>query len=210
MRPTIRPACAGDANFLAWAILASQRGHVERGWLDIALGLSETETLVFARRLTLARTLSWWHSSTFLVADVDGIAAAALCAIPASEAVVRAGKALQEVGVDMGVDMAAVRQRGSYVSDCWMDGSQEALLIEHVATHPDHRGRGLAPALLEHAVAAGKKNGHSKAQITFLIGNNSAESTYLKAGFRFAEEKRGLAFESLTGSPGFRRYERDI
>lgn len=110
----------------------------------------------------------------------------------------------------MGMDMAAVRQRGSYVSDCWMDGSQEAWLIEHVATHPNHRGRGLASVLLEHAIAAGKKNGRSRAQITFLIGNVPAERSYLKAGFRFAEEKRSLAFEAVTGTPGFRRYERVI
>lgn len=210
MKPEIRPACASDADFLAWAILASQRGHVGRGWLDIALGLSETETLGFTRRLALARTRSWWHLSTFLVADVDGVAAATLCAVPAREAAASAREALQEVGVGMGVDLAAVRQRGSYVSDCWMEGGQEAWLIEHVATRPDHRGRGLAPALLKHVIAAGKQNSCSKAQITLLIGNVSAERSYLKAGFRFAEEKRGLAFEAVTGSPGFRRYERKI
>ena len=96
------------------------------------------------------------------------------------------------------------------MSDCWMDGSKDAWLIEHVATHPDHRGHGLAPALLEHALAAGRRSGRSKAQITFLIGNESAERGYLKAGFQFAEEKRSLAFEAVTGSPGFRRYERKI
>jgi GNAT superfamily N-acetyltransferase len=210
MRPAIRPACESDADFLAWAILASQRGHVGRGWLDIALGLSETETLAFARRLTLAQTQSWWHASKFFVAEMDGIAAATLCALPASEAAASASNALQEVGAGMGLDMAAIQQRGSYVSECWMPGDQEAWLIEHVATRPDQRGRGIALALLGHAVAAGKKNGCTKVQITFLIGNESAERSYLKAGFQFAEEKRGLKFEGLTGAPGLRRHEREI
>jgi GNAT superfamily N-acetyltransferase len=210
MRPTIRPACENDADFLAWAILASQRGHVGRGWLDIALGLSETETLAFARRLTLTQTQSWWHASKFFVAEMDGIAAATLCALPASEAAASTSNALQEVGAGMGLDMAAVQQRGSYVSECWMPGDQEAWLIEHVATRSDQRGRGIALALLGHAVAAGKKNGRTKAQITFLIGNESAERSYLKAGFQFAEEKRGLKFEGLTGAPGLRRHEREI
>jgi GNAT superfamily N-acetyltransferase len=210
MRPAIRPACESDADFLAWAILASRRGHVGRGWLDIALGLSETETLAFARRLTLTQTQSWWHASKFFVAEMDGIAAATLCALPASEAAASASNALQEVGAGMGLDMAAIQQRGSYVSECWMPGDQEAWLIEHVATRPDQRGRGIALALLGHAVAAGKKNGRTKAQITFLIGNESAERSYLKAGFQFAEEKRGLKFEGLTGAPGLRRHEREI
>lgn len=210
MTVAIRPARASDADFLARAILVSQRGHVERGWLDIKLGLSEAETLTFTRRLTLARTRSWWHLSTFLVADVDGTAAATLCAIPARGTTAGARAALEEIGPAMGMDMAAVYRRGSYVSECWMDGDPQAWLIEHVATHPDHRGRGLAPALLEHALAAGKRNGHSAAQITFLIGNEPAQRSYLKAGFQFAEEKRSLAFEAVTGSPGFRRYEREI
>jgi GNAT superfamily N-acetyltransferase len=210
MSPVIRPASESDADFLAWAILASQRGHVGRGWLDIALGLSDTETLAFTRRLALTQTRSWWHTSKFFVAEIGGTAAATLCALPMSEAAASASNALQEVGADMGLDIAAIRQRGSYVSECWMAGDQEAWLIEHVATRPDHRGRGIALALLEHAIGAGKKKGRAKAQLTFLIGNDSAEKTYLKAGFQFAEEKRGLGFESLTGAPGFRRYEREI
>jgi GNAT superfamily N-acetyltransferase len=210
MRPAIRPACESDADFLAWAILASQRGHVGRGWLDIALGLSETETLAFARRLTLTQTRSWWHTSKFFVAEMDGTPAATLCALSAGEGAASASNALQEAGAGMGLDMAAIRQRGSYVSECWMPGVQEAWLIEHVATRPDYRGRGIALALLEHALEAGRKNSCTKAQITFLIGNESAERSYLKAGFQFAEEKRGLKFENLTGAPGFRRYEREL
>jgi GNAT superfamily N-acetyltransferase len=101
-----------------------------------------------------------------------------------------------------------IRQR--YFTCCCDAWRPEAWLIEHVATRPDHRGRGIALALLWHAVAAGKKRGRTKTQITFLIGNESAERSYLKAGFQFAEEKRGLEFEALTGAPGFRRYEREI
>jgi GNAT superfamily N-acetyltransferase len=213
MRPAIRPAREGDADFLAWAILAAQRGHVGRGWLDVALGLSEMETLGFARRLTLTRTRSWWHASTFFIADMEGTAAATLCALPTSEAAAAASKAFQEVasGMDLdGTTLAAIQRRGAYISECWMAGDQEAWLIEHVATRPDHRGRGIAPALLEHAIAAGKQKGHAKVQITFLIGNDPAEKSYRKAGFRFAEEKRSLGFEAVTGAPGLRRYERDI
>ncbi len=156
------------------------------------------------------RLQSWWHASKFFVAELDGAVAATLCALPAGEGAASASNALQEAGAGMDLDMAAVRQRGSYISECWMPGNQEAWLIEHVATRPEHRGRGIALALLGHAVAAGRKSGRTKAQITFLIGNESAERSYLKAGFQLAEEKRGLEFEALTGAPGLRRYERKI
>jgi GNAT superfamily N-acetyltransferase len=213
MRPTIRPARKDDADFLAWAILASQRGHIGRGWFDVALARSEAETLAFVRRLVVARTQSWWHASKFFVAELNGTTAATLCALPTSEGAALASTALQEVSADMdmdGAELAAIRQRGAYVSECWMAGDQEAWLIEHVATRPDHRGRGLAPALLEHALASGKGSGRARAQITFLIGNDPAEQSYVKAGFRFAEEKRGLGFEAVIGAPGLRRYEREI
>src|SRR5260370_31764744 len=144
MRPAIRPAREDDADFLAWAILISQRGHIGRGWFDVALGRSEAEALAFVRRLVLARTLSWWHASKFFVAEENGTPAATLCALPTSEGAALASTALQEVGVDMdmdGAELAAIRPRGAYVSQCWIAGDQEASLIEHGATRPDHRGR---------------------------------------------------------------------
>ena len=213
MRPVIRLAREDDADFLAWAILAAQRGHVGRGWLDVALGLSETETLAFARQLTLTEARSWWHTSTFFIAEMDGAAAATLCALPTNGAAAIASKALQQVVSDMDLDptrLGAIRQRGAYISACWMAGDPEAWLIEHVATRPAYRGRGIVPALLEHAIATGRQNGHTKAQLTFLIGNDAAERSYRKAGFRFAEERSSLEFESVIGAPGLRRYERKI
>jgi translation initiation factor 4G len=42
MTPTIRRASAEDADFIAWTILAAQRGHRPRGWFDIALNWPES------------------------------------------------------------------------------------------------------------------------------------------------------------------------
>ena len=91
-----------------------------------------------------------------------------------------------------------------------MQGGEGDWLIEHVATLPEYRGRGLVQALIEHALQAGKAAGFQRASISFLIGNEAAERSYAKAGFAFAEEKRDPAFEALTGSPGFRRFTRAI
>src|SRR5258706_253763 len=93
---------------------------------------------------------------------------------------------------------------------CWIRGGAGDWRIEHVASLPSCRGRGLVQALIDRALAAGKAAGYQRASISFLIGNEAAERCYAKAGFAFAEEKRDPEFEALTGAAGFRRFERAI
>jgi ribosomal protein S18 acetylase RimI-like enzyme len=213
MTLVIRPAAVEDIEFLSWTILASQRGHLSRGWFDIALDRPEPECLAFVRRLTTARTQSWWHSAHFWIAETEGVAGAALCVQPAAGAASAARSALEEATSAHGFDaaeQAAIWRRGAYAGECWMPGDAAAWLIEHVATHPSHRRRGLVLALLRHACVVGRQQGCRKAQLTFVIGNEAAQAAYAKAGFQFAEEKRSPRFEAVTGAPGFRRYERQI
>jgi GNAT superfamily N-acetyltransferase len=211
--PEIRRAEPKDADFIAGTILAAQRGHLPRGWFDIALDWPEPLCRAFVRRIALTPSRSWWHTSLFLIAEADGRPAAALCALRAGGATKDAGSAIMEVANAAELDAAeqsAIWRRGAYSSKCWMTGDDNNWLIEHVAALPSHRGRGLVQALLERALAAGKTTGYQRASIVFYIGNNAAERRYTNAGFAFAEEKRDPEFEALTGAPGFRRFERAI
>jgi ribosomal protein S18 acetylase RimI-like enzyme len=210
---TIRPARPEDAGFIARNILAAQRGHLPRGWFDIALGRPDAECLAFVEQIATARKPSWWHTSQFIIAEIEGKPAAALCAMPAAGTRAAARSAIGEVADKTGLDaseLAAIFRRGAYAAGCWVQGGDGDWLIEHVATLPAHRGRGLVQALIDHALAAGKAAGFKRASISFLIGNEAAERCYAKAGFAFAEEKRDSDFEVLTGAPGFRRFERAI
>jgi ribosomal protein S18 acetylase RimI-like enzyme len=209
----IRPARADDASFIARNILASQRGPFPRGWFDIALGWDEPQCLAFVESIALAPTQSWWHITKFIIAEVEGEPAASLCALPAEGTVAAARGAIREVATAIGLsatDLMAILRRGAYGANCWVQGGEGEWLIEHVATLPEYRGRGLVQALIDHALAAGKAAGFERASISFLIGNEAAERCYAKAGFSFAEEKRDAAFEALTGAPGFRRFVRGI
>ncbi len=213
MAQTIRRATSDDADFIAWTILTAQRGHRPRGWFDIALDWPEPLCRAFVRRIALAQRRSWWHTSHFLIAEANGRPAAALCALRAGGATRDAGSALVEVANATelsAAEQAAIWQRGAYSGKCWTTGDDNNWLIEHVAAEPSHRGRGLAQALLDHALAAGQAAGHWRATIAFYIGNEAAERCYARAGFSFAEEKRDAEFEALTGAPGFRRFERAI
>ena len=209
----IRPARPEDASFIARNILSSQRGPFPRGWFDIALGWDEPQCLAFVECVALAPTPSWWHITHFIVAEVEGQPAASLCALPAEGTEAAARAAIKQVATTIGMgaaDQTAMFRRGAYGANCWVQGGEGEWLIEHVATLPEYRGRGLVQALIDHALAAGAQAGFKQASISFLIGNEVAERAYAKAGFAFAEEKRDPAFEAITASPGFRRFVRAI
>jgi ribosomal protein S18 acetylase RimI-like enzyme len=213
MTTTIRSAGPDDSGFIARNILASQRGPLPRGWVDIALGWPEPQCLAFVARVATAETRSWWHVSQFMIAEVDGEPAAALCALPATGTGVAVRAAIAEVAEKTGLsasELAAIFRRGAYASGSWVQGGEGDWLIEHVASLPAYRGRGLVQALIARALAAGRAAGFKRASISFLIGNEPAERCYAKAGFVFAEEKRDPQFEALMGVPGFRRFERAI
>jgi ribosomal protein S18 acetylase RimI-like enzyme len=210
---TIRPARPEDASFIARNILAAQRGPRPRGWFDIALGWDEPRCLAFVERLAVARAISWWHVSQFIVAEVDGTPAAALCAMPAAGTRPASRAVLAEVAGETGLgetELAEIYRRGAYAANCWVQGGDGDWLIEYVATLPPYRGRGLVSVLIAHALAAGNAAGFKQASISFLMGNEPAERCYAKAGFAFVEEKRDPAFEAVIGAPGFRRFVRAI
>jgi hypothetical protein len=92
-----RLARESDAPFLAWVILTAARSHREKGWFDIVLRRPERDCLEYLGRLTLTSTRSWWHSSRFRVAEVDGQAAGALCAFRAGDGYPLSQPAMVEV-----------------------------------------------------------------------------------------------------------------
>ena len=210
---TIRSARPEDATFIAQTILSSMRGYRPRGWFDVALGWPEAQCLDFIARVATARAVSMWHVSQFLLAEVDGKPAAALCAVPAAGTGPAAWGAIEEVGAATGLaasELDSIRRRGAYTRACWVQGGEGDWMIEHVATDPAYGGRGLVQALIAHALDKGRAAGFGRATVSFLIGNMPAERAYTKAGFVFADEKRDAAFEALIGAPGFRMFAREI
>ena len=210
---TIRSARLEDAEFIVQTILSAQRGYRPRGWFDVALGWPEAQGRDFIARIAVARVVSMWHVSQFLIAEVDGKPAAALCAVPAAGTRPAAWRAIEEVAAETALDpseLETIRRRGAYTRACWVQGGEGDWMIEHVATDPAYGGRGLVQALIAHALDKGRAAGFSRATVSFLIGNMPAERAYTKAGFVFADEKRDPAFEALIGAPGFRMFAREI
>ncbi len=211
--PVIRRAHAGDADFLAWAILAASRGHLGRGWFDIALNRSEDWCLGFLKKLSVTRAPSWWHYSHFIIAESAGQPAAALSAFRAGDAYPLSQAAMDEAANTLGLpssEQSAIWQRGAYIFLCAASGGDDCWTLENVATLPSYRRRGLTTAMIDRAVEEGRRRGLTEAQITFFIGNESAERVYVSAGFRLADERRHPDFEATAGAAGLRRVIRSL
>jgi GNAT superfamily N-acetyltransferase len=205
---TIRQARQDDASFLAWCILAAGRAHLDRGWYDIALGLDEPGCLGALTRLVQTQTPSWWRFDRWLVAEADGQPAAGLAAF-GSGAFAASETAMSEALTGLGWtedQVGEVWSRGAYIFSCALaPDDHEVWVIENVAVRPEHRGEGLAEALIAEALQIGRAQGFKDAQISFVIGNAAAERAYARAGFEPIEEKRHPDFEAAVGAPGLKR-----
>src|SRR6185436_7106563 len=125
--------------------LAASRGHLAKGWFDIALNQSEDSCLRFLRRLTTTTAPSRWHYSRFLVVESAGYATAALCAFRAADAYLASAVAMTEAARSMGLtpaELAQIWMRGAYLFSCSSRPADDCWVLESIATLPKHRQLG--------------------------------------------------------------------
>ncbi len=212
MTTTIRPATPDDAAFLGWASVIASRSQLERGWFEIVLERDDAFCFEFAEYLTLAKAVSWWHWSLFLVAEVDGEIASAMCGFGDESVYRNSAAAMAEAGDRMGIakaEQARFWPRGAFIVSP-ATSEDGAWTVENVATAPKFRGRGIAGTVLAAELDVARAKGFRRAQISFFMGNTAAERSYTKAGFVFAEEKTAPDFQAALGIPGVRRFARDL
>jgi GNAT superfamily N-acetyltransferase len=214
MPTIIRRAQARDAEFLAWIMLSASRAHLPLGVWDLLIGAEERGCLDYLRRLALAEPRSLCHYEAFLVADVDGTPAAALCGFEfRAGGWGRVAEAMANVQRDLGwteADLAASQQRVAPVWACFLPDRGADWGIENVATRPEHQRRGLARLLLDEVLREANDRGCQLAQITTFIGNRAAQSVYQRAGFAQSDEKRCGEMASILDTPGFVRFLRKL
>lgn len=205
----VRPATSDDADFLAWVMLTAARSHLDRGLWDITLNRGQDDCLAFLRELARTKTRSWAHYSSFVVADVDGQTAAALCGYdPIESGTPVLAAAIDEAAKQVGwsdSDVAEIWERFAPVGTCISDDAEGAWIIENVATLARYRRRGLVNRLLENTLETGRARGHRLAQISILIGNTPAQRAYEKIGFLPDQEKRHPDYQATVGVPGMIR-----
>jgi ribosomal protein S18 acetylase RimI-like enzyme len=200
--------------FVAWVVMAANRSHLPKGMWDFNIGGSEEDVLRYLEALADTEELHWAHYSLFKVAEVDGVPAAGMCGFFENElgpASMMAGAA--EVNQKMGrsvEDIAAGWERSKAIMGIIMEHEPRAWVVEHVATKPEFRRRGLVDRLVHETLDTGRERGAKTADIGVLIGNDPAQRAYEKCGFEVVIEKRDAGFERVYGSPGARMMRRGI
>ena len=200
----IRPARPDDVRFLAWAVVASARSHLPRGFWDLWIPDRDEARLVFVEKLLLSERPSLWHWTLFHVAEVDGSPAATLSGCDPSQLAIpdaAVAEAMAASGWSEAEGAAAIARATPFFG-CMHEPAPGAWIVESVATRTEARGRGLAAALVEHVLAIGERRGHRQAQLSLMIGNAAAQRVYERAGFAITDEKRDPALESAIGCPG--------
>jgi len=210
----IRRGRADDADFLACVMFSASRAHLARGLWDLIIGADEAGCLDYLKRLALAEPRSLYHYESFLLAEIDGTPAAALCGFETRGAWEIVGAAMANVQRDLGwtdADATASYQRiGPIWSACMPSDAGADFTIESVATLPEYRRRGLVRTLLDAVLQDAMQRGCCLAQITTYMGNDAAQSAYEKSGFQVLDQKRCSELEEILGVPGFLRLIRTM
>lgn len=205
----MRDAVAEDAAFLAWIMQEADRMGGPVGSLDLIFSRPDPSRLEILARLAVSETDSTFHHRRFLVAEVDGSPAAALCGyVPQDlrpEAYASAiHLALHEVGqpeseIQRVIDVSRNVRSSAFFS---VQVPGDALIVEWVATRPEARGRGVMASLLAALLERARAVGTHAAHVATAIGNEPAIRAYRSAGFRIFAEARHSEFEATYGVPG--------
>jgi len=211
----IRSATRDDAPFLAWVMLTASRGHLARGAWDVWVGDDERRALALLECLAAGDVASFCAWPGFLIAEIDGQPAAALCGYdPAAAGMTDPDPAIAraaEEAFGWGARQRAVADaRLSPFFGCITVPSPGVWIVEWVATRSAFRRRGAVQALLGAVLEIGRARGFRRSQITLFIDNTPAEKAYAAAGYAHSEEKRDPGFARLIGCPGLLRMTRAL
>jgi translation initiation factor 4G len=202
------------SGFLAWACLTAFRSHLQRSFWDFMLEGDEEYKLRYLAALVTSDHRHWSHYSTFLIAEVNGQPASALCGyfeaelggptlrLAGTEANQRTGRSEEEA--------TAGFARVSSIMNVLPEHAEGAWIVENVATGADFRRQGLCKRLVEEILERGRARGATVSDISVFIGNDSAQRVYEKCGFQVVGEKRDPEFEKAYKTPGTRTLRRAI
>jgi ribosomal protein S18 acetylase RimI-like enzyme len=214
MNIDIRSAKPEDAPFLAWVMLAASRSHLRYGVWEHYVGGTEQDCLSFLSLVANTQKPHLFHSSTFIVAEVNGQKVGGLSGYDPKVLGMRAFvQSLPEVFRKL--DWTAEQQKAAaerYLPwmTCIPDDTEGAWIVESVAALPEYRRQSVVSRLLDEILKRGRWGGYKRAQISVLINNTPARLAYEKSGFKFDSEKRNPGFEATFGTPGISKLLLDL
>ncbi|MBU1671738.1 MAG: GNAT family N-acetyltransferase [Actinobacteria bacterium] len=213
MEGTIRKAEPRDAVEMAKLYYMAGRSHVELSIHDLIIpgppGMTD-ERIGTLAKVIAAETVSWMSYVYYKVVEVDGKVASGRATFTVEQYDDRqVGGALMEAGWQV-KDLMELVKRLEVWEATDTGRVPDYLIVEHVATFEEFRGRGYTGALLERAGDEAARAGLKGLQLTVLLGNEPAIRVYEKAGFRMDITKENPDFERLFAAPGVGRMLLDL
>jgi ribosomal protein S18 acetylase RimI-like enzyme len=197
-----------DVPFLAWVLQAASLSHLQQSTFDVFVDNVEHARRQLLEGLASTEVRQWSNYRRFIVARSGDQPVGALCGYFLEECDGPLfGKSTIDVVTRMGWshdDLVAAWNRIKPVSRVLLDREPGAWIVESVAVLPEFRRMGILTRLMSSILERGRGRGATTAEISVLIGNDSAQRAYEKAGFVVAAEARDADYEATFGCPGVR------
>lgn len=195
----LRPARRADAAGVAELIHSTSEALYERFAGDRASSLRSLRAAFRRRGNGASRAI-------VTVAELDGELVGAMAAFPATEAARRARRFLRLLLIRTPPwtwrETLRIYRLGELVAP---PPPPDSLYVDSLATHPDHRRRGVAAALLADADRQARELGLRCVSLATAIDNGPARATYERLGFETTGQR-----SPRGGLPGFVAYERRV
>ncbi|MDF1881967.1 GNAT family N-acetyltransferase [Sulfurimonas sp. MAG313] len=201
----IRTAKVEDAEFISWAILESSRAGKKHGLFDLIFAPSKNinkslENLVSNDVKTIC------HYSNFLIAEVDGKQAGALCGYDGYKL---SWESMSEALSSMGCE-GDYKERISAYLMCEPELGKNTIFLNFMITKESFRGLGVLKALVKKVLLTARLKGFRKAQTDIEIGSIETQMAYEKMGFRKKEEKKSDYYLEEFGRAGITSYVAEL
>jgi len=208
MAITVRQAQSTDAPFLAWVMRESERAHREFGMWDYQYGDDALKIL----ELWTEEPFLIFHYSKFLIAEVDGESAAAICGYIPREIHFHEWDAIERAILRKAGWTAEKVDKYSWAQ---LEGAIHEMpknhyVLEWAATKPGFRNQGIMHRLLEKHMEIARDRGCKYVTLSVLTDNTRAQHLYEQMGFKIVAEKRTPEFEAALGSAGLYRMEKEL
>jgi GNAT superfamily N-acetyltransferase len=195
MSITIRQATIADKAYVMTAITEAEKSGGNTVSYCNLLGITEQEfSNMLSNMLDEEIEGQELYIPGFLIASVDGIAAAASCSWVEQSGNMASSTLKSNLlmyHTNRSTLLAAMPAIAA-LKEVNIDRTPGALQIESIYTSPHYRGKGLTGMLINEHIAQHKTTNPAvnKAQITLLGCNEAARSAYSKVGFVLAQEKK--------------------
>lgn len=203
-------------SFLGRAIRDAERAHTGKGIWDIALmGCNDDEVQDVLGEASVSDPASHFHLSrmSIVVHKPTGTPVASAggfhfptCRVRNSQAGITAAllKLHPEKCSLPAAEAHRIWDRISFLDDSFPDYDyDDTWMIDAVYTDPNHRGKGLAEAVVSHVLTKGKEEGYKRSLITCGVGNEKARRVYERCGYKLVGQGESAECFDAIGYVGF-------